>query len=123
MSRLPLHSQTIGANTSIHAHRATETTACIRILGVKLAYDAGLRRNHVDLTKSGAGYPAAPISIDIGLVSKLPNVRGIAAIHFKDAGRRTELDDHDVNVLPNKLRPQASDDFLTSCCTATHYSA
>jgi hypothetical protein len=111
-SALPLHSKPVCANAAIHAERTAKTAASIGILGVKLAHYARLGSNHANLAKLGGGDSASAVAVDVRLISELPDVGGVPAIHFERARGRTKLHHQSIDVLPHILIAQARGDLL-----------
>jgi hypothetical protein len=108
---LPLHSEPVCANAAIHAERAAKASAGVRSLSVKLAHDARLGSNHADLAKLGAGDSASAVAVDVRLISELPDVGSVSAIHFERARGWTKLYDQSIDVLPHILIAQARGDL------------
>jgi hypothetical protein len=75
------------------------STAGVRVLSVKLAHDARLGSDHADLAKLGTGNSASAVAVDVRLISELPDVGGVAAIHFE----RAKFYDQSIDVLPHIL--------------------
>lgn len=96
---MPLHSEPVCADAAIHAERAAKATAGVRVLSVKLAHDARLGSDHADLAKLGTGNSASAVAVDVRLISELPDVGGVAAIHFE----RAKFYDQSIDVLPHIL--------------------
>ena len=82
---LPLHAKPICADAAIHTERATKTAAGVGVLSVKLADDARLGSDHADLAKLGTGDSASAVGVDVCLISELPDVGSVPAIHFEPA--------------------------------------
>jgi hypothetical protein len=111
-------------NTPVHSDsHGHGTSPRIRILGVELCDGTGRRRYDADLAKSGLSLRVATVAGQVSDRRKLPDIGALAAVHFKRAGRRSELDHEGVDILSDEFLAEPSDDFLARCGTTSQRGA
>jgi hypothetical protein len=89
------------------AIQGVKAPAGIGILDIELGNDAVLVRNHADFAKLSGGNSGATIGNNVRLVSELPNVGCVAAVHLEGACRRAEFHHQDISILARNRRSKA----------------
>src|SRR5580704_2593754 len=103
---VPLRAESGRAKAYIDTECGCQPSVYIGVFGMELSHNSRGCYNDSDPAKLCGCCANASISVDVGLVTKLPDVRGIAAVHLERAGRRSKSNDEGVDILSDVLLAQ-----------------
>jgi hypothetical protein len=108
----PLHLEPMCTDAAVHSDGAANAAASVRILGIQKCNDPGFRGDHANLAEARTCDRGPVSGHGVGLVSELPNIGRVPAIHLEGARRRPKIDNEGVHVLSDIMGTEALGNFL-----------